>query len=177
MEQPQDQYPIQFSVDYPDRSLRRLSSFFRLILVIPIVIVLGLVAGWGIFLRGGTVGLVRLLVGAIGVLNTMLMTVSERTREIGTLRAFGWRSSMVMRLILAEGLVTALLGGLCGSVLGWVAAELLMRLVPQGLLEAHYRPAVLLRGLGIALVVGILGALYPAWRASRLLPAEALRYE
>ena len=123
------------------------------------------------------ISLAALLVGAIGVLNTMLMTVSERTREIGTLRAFGWRSSMVMRLILAEGLVTALVGGLCGSALGWVAAELLMRLVPQGLLEAHYSPAVFLRGMAIALVVGILGALYPAWRASRLLPAEALRYE
>ncbi len=123
------------------------------------------------------ISLAALLVGAIGVLNTMLMSVSERTREIGTLRAFGWRAGMVLRMILAEGLVTSLLGGLLGSVLGLIAAELLMRLVPQGLLEAHYSWAVFARGMAIAVVLGLLGALYPAWRASRLAPAEALRYE
>ena len=64
-----------------------------------------------------------------------------------------------------------------GSVLGFLAAELLMDLVPQGLLEAHYSPAVFLRGLGIAVVLGLLGSLYPAYRASRLPPAVALRYE
>ena len=123
------------------------------------------------------ISLAALLVGAIGVLNTMLMSVSERTREIGTLRACGWSSPMVLRLILTEGLMTSVLGGLCGSVLGVLAAELLMSRVPQGLLEAHYSEAVFIRGMEIAVLLGLLGALYPAWRASRLPPAEALRHE
>ncbi len=123
------------------------------------------------------ISLAALLVGAIGVLNTMLMSVSERTREIGTLRAFGWRAGMVLRLILAEGLITSVLGGMLGSVLGLVAAEVLMNLVPQGLLAAHYSWPVFARGMAIAVVLGLLGAVYPAWRASRLSPAEALRYE
>ena len=123
------------------------------------------------------ISLAALFVGAIGVLNTMLMSVSERTREIGTLRAFGWPASMVMRLVLTEGMVTSILGGFGGMLLGFVAAESLMKLVPQGLLEAAYGWDVFARGMVIAITLGMLGALYPAWRASRLTPAEALRYE
>jgi putative ABC transport system permease protein len=123
------------------------------------------------------ISLAALLVGAIGILNTMLMNVSERVREIGTLRAFGWRRSKVMALILTEGLITSILGGFGGSILGFVGAESLMRLVPQGVLEAEYPPLLLVRAMLVAVVLGLLGALYPAWRASRLSPAEALRYE
>ncbi|MDX1385312.1 MAG: FtsX-like permease family protein, partial [Thermoanaerobaculia bacterium] len=123
------------------------------------------------------ISLAALLVGAIGILNTMLMNVSERVREIGTLRAFGWRRARVMRLILAEGVVTSVLGGVGGSILGWAGAELLMQLVPQGVLVAQYSPMLLVRAMGVAIGLGLLGALYPAWRASRLSPAEALRYE
>jgi putative ABC transport system permease protein len=123
------------------------------------------------------ISLAALIVGAIGVLNTMLMNVSERVREIGTLRAFGWPRSMVMRLILGEGLVTSILGGIGGSLLGVVAAELLMKLAPQGILEPVYDARIFARGMAVAVLLGLLGALYPAWRASRLAPAEALRYE
>jgi putative ABC transport system permease protein len=123
------------------------------------------------------ISLAALIVGAIGVLNTMLMSVSERVREIGTLRAFGWPRAMVMRLILSEGLVTSILGGIGGTVLGVVGAELLMKLAPQGILEPLYEPRIFVRGMVVAVLLGLLGALYPAWRASRLAPAEALRYE
>ena len=123
------------------------------------------------------ISLAALIVGAIGVLNTMLMSVSERVREIGTLRAFGWPKAMVMRLILEEGLVTSILGGIGGTLLGVVGAELLMKLVPQGILEPIYEPRIFVRGMMVAVLLGLLGALYPAWRASRLAPAEALRYE
>jgi putative ABC transport system permease protein len=123
------------------------------------------------------ISLAALIVGAIGVLNTMLMSVSERVREIGTLRAFGWPRAMVMRLILGEGLVTSILGGIGGSLLGVVGAELLMKLVPQGILEPLYGPRIFVRAMIVAVLLGLLGALYPAWRASRLAPAEALRYE
>lgn len=123
------------------------------------------------------ISVAALLVGAIGILNTMLMNVSERVREIGTLRAFGWPRRMVMRLILSEGLVTSVLGGLLGFVLGVAGAEMLMQLVPQGILEAEYGWAIFARGMVVAVMLGLLGALYPAWRASRFTPAEALRYE
>jgi putative ABC transport system permease protein len=123
------------------------------------------------------ISLAALIVGAIGVLNTMLMNVSERVREIGTLRAFGWPKSMVMRLILGEGLVTSILGGIGGTLLGVVGAELLMMLAPQGILEPRYGAQIFVRGMAVAILLGLLGALYPAWRASRLAPAEALRYE
>ena len=68
-------------------------------------------------------------------------------------------------------------GGVVGLGLGVLGAELLLRLVPQGLLAPAYTPAVFARGLAVAVALGVLGALYPAWRASRLPPAEALRYE
>ena len=123
------------------------------------------------------ISLAALIVGAIGVVNTMLMSISERVREIGTLRAFGWPRSMVVRLILGEGLVTSILGGIGGSLLGVVGAELLMQLVPQGILEPMYGPRIFVRAMPVAILLGLLGALYPAWRASRLAPAEALRYE
>lgn len=123
------------------------------------------------------ISLAALIVGAIGILNTMLMSVSERVREIGTLRAFGWTGAMVLRMILAEGLMTSLLGGLAGFGVGVAGAEALMRLVPQGALAAAYVPQIFVTGMAASIGVGFLGALYPAWRASRLAPAEALRYE
>ena len=123
------------------------------------------------------ISLVSVAVGGLGVLNTLLMSVSERTREIGTLRAVGWSQGRVLRLILGEGLVTSILGGFGGSLLGVVGAELLMKLVPQGILEPLYGPRIFARAMIVAVLLGLLGALYPAWRASRLAPAEALRYE
>lgn len=123
------------------------------------------------------ISVAALMVGAIGVLNTMLMSVAERTREIGTLRAFGWPAPWVLRLILTEGLLTSIGGGILGLGLGVVAAEVLMRWVPQGLLQPAFSAEVFVRGMLVALLLGALGAFYPAWRASRLSPAEALRYE
>jgi putative ABC transport system permease protein len=123
------------------------------------------------------ISLAALIVGAIGILNTMLMNVSERVREIGTLRAFGWTRAMVLRTILLEGLLTSLLGGVAGFGVGVAGAELLMRLVPQGVLAAAYSPGIFATGMAAAVAVGFAGALYPAWRASLLSPAEALRYE
>ena len=69
---------------------------------------------------------------------------------------------MVVRLILGEGLVTSILGGIGGSLLGVVGAELLMQLVPQGILEPLYGPRIFLRAMGVAILLGLLGALYPA---------------
>lgn len=123
------------------------------------------------------ISVAALLVGAIGVLNTLLMAVSERIREIGTLRAVGWSRLQVMRLIWAEGVALSVAGGMVGLALGVAAAELLVRTIPQGYVGTEYTPALFAEGLVVALVVGWIGSVYPALWASRLTPAAALRHE
>jgi ABC-type antimicrobial peptide transport system permease subunit len=123
------------------------------------------------------VSLVSVVVGALGVLNTMLMSVSERTREIGTLRAVGWSRGLVLRLILAEGALISAVGGLVGLAVGAVGAEVLVRWAPQGFLEARFSGGLFAQAFAVALALGFAGALYPAWAAGRLSPIEALKYE
>jgi len=115
-------------------------------------------------------------VGGLGVLNTMLMAVSERTREIGTLRAVGWSRGRVLGLILAEGTLISSLGGLVGLGAGTLGAEVLIHWAPRGL-DTLYSPMLFVEGFAIAVALGFAGALYPAWQASRLSPIEALKYE
>ncbi len=124
-----------------------------------------------------TITLVSLVVGGLGVLNTMLMSVSERTREIGTLRAVGWSRPQVLRLILTEGVLISVVGGLWGLGIGALGAEVLIRWAPRGFLGTHYSAHLFVQAFAIALGLGFAGALYPAWQAGRLSPIEALKYE
>ncbi len=123
------------------------------------------------------VSLVSVAVGGLGVLNTMLMSVSERTREIGTLRAVGWSRGRVLRLILSEGTLISVVGGLLGLAAGAAGAELLIRWAPQGFLDAEYTLLLFGQAFSVAVLLGFAGALYPALQASRLSPIEALKYE
>jgi putative ABC transport system permease protein len=118
------------------------------------------------------------LLGAIAVMNTMIMAVFERTREFGILRAVGWRSSRIMRLVLTEALFLCLVAAAVGTALGVLATRgvLLIEAV-RGLLEPTYTVDVFVRAVLIASGVGLVGALYPAYRAVRLSPMEALRHE
>ncbi len=120
---------------------------------------------------------IALVVGVLGVLNTMMMSVAERTREIGTLRALGWPRGLVLRVILAEGVLLSLVGGLFGLGLGVLGTEALIRWFEGEYLQALYEVATFAKGLFVALVVGLLAALYPALRAANLSPVEALRHE
>jgi len=120
---------------------------------------------------------IAMIVGILGVLNTMMMSVSERTREIGMLRALGWSRGLVVRAILSEGVLLSVVGGVFGLGLGVAGTEALIAFFPGGFLEAFYRPATFAKGGGVALVVGVLAAIYPALRAANLKPVEALRYE
>jgi len=122
------------------------------------------------------VSLISVIVGGLGVLNTMLMAVSERTREIGTLRAVGWSRGQVLRMILAEGLVISVVGGALGLFLGTFGAETLIKWAPRGL-DTRYEFILFVRGFAVAVALGFFGALYPAVQASRLSPIEALKYE
>jgi len=121
--------------------------------------------------------IIALVVGVLGVLNTMMMSVSERTREIGVLRALGWSKGRVLKTILAEGVVLSCLGGALGLGLGVAGTEALLALFPEAYLVALYQPSTFLFGGAVAIVVGVLAALYPALRAAALPPVEALRYE
>lgn len=122
--------------------------------------------------------MIAVLVGGIGVMNTMVMSVFERTREIGVLRAVGWRRRRIIAMVLTESLLLSLIGGLVGIALG-VGLIQLVSLLPGvgGLFAATYRPTLFVQAMVVALALGTVGGLYPAWRASRLSPLEALRYE
>ena len=121
---------------------------------------------------------IALLIGVLGIANTMAMSVFERTREIGILRALGWKGRHVILLILAEATALGLTGGLLGIGVGWGVLRLLSTL-PQtaSVVSASVSPIHLLQSLLIAVASGLVAGAYPAWRGARLSPVEALRYE
>jgi putative ABC transport system permease protein len=108
----------------------------------------------------------------------MLMTVFERTREIGVLRSLGWRRRSILGLILREALLLGLLGGVVGVGIAF-GTTALINLEPSigSLIVPVWNMEAFIRALGVALILGIIGGLYPAYRATRLQPVEALRYE
>ena len=121
---------------------------------------------------------IALLIGALGIANTMAMSVFERTREIGVLRALGWRRSRVMKLILLEAAALGLAGGLLGLVGGWGGLRLLAALPATANIAAGTVPPLhALQALLIAVLIGLLAGFMPAWRGARLSPVDALRYE
>jgi ABC-type lipoprotein release transport system permease subunit len=119
-----------------------------------------------------------LVVGGLGMTNTMVMSVFERTREIGVLRALGWRKPRVLGMIVRESVVLSMMGGLAG-VLAGIGLGYALNLIPtvQGFLRLEYTPGLFAQAIGTAMLLGIVGGTYPAWWASRLRPVEALRYE
>jgi putative ABC transport system permease protein len=120
--------------------------------------------------------LVALGIGGIGMLNTMIMSVLERTREIGILRAVGWKQGRIARMILGESFLLSLAGAIAGSLLALVAVRLLCKLPAiSGYLDGYIAPQVYLQGIVVAVGLALVGGLYPALRAARLLPTEALR--
>ena len=124
------------------------------------------------------ISFLAVFIGAVGMLNTMLMSVLERTREIGVLRSLGWRGGRVLGMILKESLVLGAVGGLCGIPLGLGLGGLIgMSGVWGGAIEPAYKPQLFVQAIVVALIAGVMGGLYPAWRATRMRPVEALRYE
>ena len=121
---------------------------------------------------------IAIIVGGMGMMNTMVMSVFERTREIGVLRALGWRRGRVMRLILSEAVVLSILGGLLGVLLGVALVQAAASMPGYGaLMTGRYSTGLFAQGMLTAILLGTVGGIYPAWWASKLTPIEALRYE
>lgn len=157
----EDAYPDELSTITAAEQAERMNS------------VLGVIndASWAI-------SLLAIFIGGIGVINTMIMSVFERTREIGVLKAVGWKSKRILGMILGESIVITLIAGIVGTIVGIIAVEVgIMALGAGTILKPVYSIDIFLRAFGIALLVGIIGGIYPAYRASKLAPTEALRYE
>jgi putative ABC transport system permease protein len=119
---------------------------------------------------------IALAIGAIGMLNTMVMSVYERVREIGTLRAIGWRKLRVMRMILWESLILSVGGAIAGSIAAILLTRFLSRMpMTSGLIGGEIAPIIFVEGFLLALLVGFAGALYPAYWGANLRPIEAMR--
>lgn len=147
-----------------------------------------------LFLVG--IAAISLLVAGIGIMNIMIVSLIERTREIGILKALGMKSRTVLLIFLGESVIIGLIGALVGIGLGWVLANVTAIIFSGGGPFAGIgggqatgvggggmdivpvlTPTVLVGALGFGIGVSVIFALYPAWRASKLKPVEALRYE
>lgn len=143
-----------------------------------------------LFLAG--IAAISLLVAGIGIMNIMLVSLMERTREIGILKALGMKSKTVLTVFLCESTIIGLLGSVIGIILGWSLANVVVRILQTGgrsfignqaaatngiAIAPILTPTVLVGAFVFGIGVSIIFALYPAWRASKLKPVEALRYE
>jgi putative ABC transport system permease protein len=146
-----------------------------------------------LFLVG--IAAISLLVAGIGIMNIMIVSLIERTREIGILKALGMKSRTVLLIFLGESVIIGLIGALVGIGLGWVLANVTAIIFSGGgpfagiggnqstvgtgglTITPVLTPTVLIGALGFGIGVSVIFALYPAWRASKLKPVEALRYE
>jgi ABC-type antimicrobial peptide transport system permease subunit len=133
-------------------------------------------ANAGAMLNG--ISLLAILVGGVGILNTMLMSVLERTREIGVLRALGWRRLAILWMIMKEALFLGILGAISGIAIayGLVFVSSKAPMIGEAF-RAEFSWDVFARAITVAVSLGVIGGLYPAYRATRLQPVEALRYE
>jgi putative ABC transport system permease protein len=122
----------------------------------------------------GAIAGISLLVGGIGIMNIMLVSVTERTREIGIRKAIGALKRDILAQFLLESLVLSLIGGALGIALGWGISS-----VAKAALDVAtvIDPGTVALSVGFAAGVGLIFGIYPAWRAAGLRPIEALRYE
>ncbi len=127
----------------------------------------------------GAVSAVAMIMGSLLMLNTLLMAVSERTREIGMLMAMGWSRVMLMQLIVSEALLIGLGGGILGYILTFPVLKGLAMLpaTGPGWVPPAPSPGFFFTAIGIAIAIAVLSSLYPAFSATRMSPATALRYE
>ncbi|MBX6316267.1 MAG: ABC transporter permease [Isosphaeraceae bacterium] len=115
-----------------------------------------------------------LLVGVVGIINTMLMSTTERYGEFGVLRTNGWSQLNVLTLVTAESAYLGLLAGILGCLLAAIGTAIANQFISGGL-KLLITPWLVALGLGLSIVMGMIGGLFPAWRAAQLVPMEAIR--
>jgi putative ABC transport system permease protein len=134
----------------------------------------------------GAIGGVSLFVAAVGITNTMFVSVMERTREIGVLKALGYQSNQILGIFLSEAVVTGAAGGVLGTIVGCFLAYLMGGMMPMGAgpmssgtatTEPIFTTDLILFSLLFPIAVSVLAGLYPARRASKMNPVVALKYE
>ena len=123
----------------------------------------------------GLISTISLMVGGIGIMNIMLVSVTERTREIGIRKAVGAKRREVLLQFLIEAMVLSLVGGLIGITIGVVGTLLVTSVAKDLVLRISVQ--TILIAVGFSLMVGLFFGIYPAMRAARLNPIDALRYE
>jgi putative ABC transport system permease protein len=122
----------------------------------------------------GGIAAISLIVAGVGIINTMTISVMERTKEIGTLKALGAKSRDILMIFLTESMLTGIFGGLLGASLGFVLSQLISQFVA---VQAVTSLMLGLEVVGFAVLTSVLSGVYPAYRASHLSPVEALRHE
>src|SRR4029077_20760552 len=125
------------------------------------------IGGVGLFITG-----LSLFVGGIGIMNIMFVSVVERTREIGVRKAIGAKRRTILVQFLIEAATICLLGGLIGMVIAWPLTLLMRKIMP-----ATMSPVIVGIALLVSLITGVLSGFFPAWRAARMNPVDALRNE
>lgn len=133
-----------------------------------------------VYLKAAVTGstILSVLIGAVIVANTMLVSVIERTRELGLLRAVGWTKRRMLRLLLGEGLILGVIGAALDVGLSYAMTAILERLPSlEGVLHSSFTPGAFVTALVTAVAMTILGGFYPAARAALLEPLKALSYE
>ena len=183
------------TIDYVTEKIEKSEEFAGEVSVISSTAVVELLQSIislvSLFLVG--IAAISLLVAGIGIMNIMIVSLIERTREIGILKALGMRSRTVLGIFLGESVIIGVIGATIGIVLGWGLANIVAILFSSGLfgggmgggqaaggaltITPVLTPTVFLGAFGFGIGVSVIFALYPAWRASKLKPVEALRYE
>ena len=127
----------------------------------------------------GSIAGIALLVGGIGIMNIMLVSVTERTREIGIRKAVGAKRRDILGQFLIESATLSLSGGLIGLLVGWGLSRLISGISIGGAstLNTVVSPDIVILAVSVAVVIGLFFGIYPAMRAARLNPIDALRYE
>ncbi len=140
----------------------------------------------------GSIGAVSMFVAAVGITNTMFVSVMERTREIGVLKALGYRPKQIMSMFLSEAVLTGIIGAVVGAALGYALSFLMGGALPLsgggrffgpqsrgagGAIQPVFSPALIAFAFIFPVGVSVVAGLYPAWRASRMNAVYALKYE